>query len=866
MVISTDTQNSPVMEGSVFRKRLCRWNVFRDTGCSKILRAPLGRHLLFWLLSIVYFWQPLTTEQLLVPTSPTRYAPWSNMESEPLKEGVRSNPLMGDSLILTVPWRSYNREILLSGELPFWNPYIFCGYPHLAALQSNALYPPVVVFDLLDPFEGLGWSMAFHLGLAGTLMFCFLRRLGLTIDAATLGAVVFQFNGFFLVRMSAPSYVFTGVWTPLLLLGLHEVAISRQWRPAWKVVVAVAMAFLGGHPQILALMLMTGGLYLVFVLSNIPRPSGQGLIRHFSRPAAMAGLGFLLGMMVVGFQLLPFLEMMGETARGQVAYESFKKTALPPVALLQAFLPDLFGHPVDGDYWLHRITPFVDPAPSAPQLWGFNYCGENLFTGVVPLAFAAMAVFGYRSRATFFFSGLFTAVILILLGTPAMRFFFLAAPILRFSRPDRITFVGMVSLSILAAIGFQHLSERNRSPTPGKGPRWIPWSFAMLIGGAILWPILVDPGIGGGYGRLFGSVLEHLAPQGRQVLFQAFLTAVVAIAAVAIPSVLSRMPSMRTVGLTIILALTLGPLFSFGWKFNPTQPRPLFAEAASLDRLADLVGPTGRIARLDGGGVLPPNIGGIYGLFDVNGSSAAGLGSYVNLISSADPLAVRKDKYFRSFRDESLLDGSLLDLLGVRVILSKRELPLPAVESLKPYLRAYERHASLERFFFVEEIETYHDISLATRRLLDQAFDPSKTALVAADSTAVTAAHDRGAGDSPKGIVRLVSFGAHEIALDVETDRTRLLVSSEVKYPGWITTIDQKEVPTVLVNTAFRGVVVPSGRHRVVFEYVPWSFMAGCVVSLIGCLMLVLSMRKCRRQHGPAMVENAHPASDGSGG
>jgi len=105
-----------------------------------------------------------------------------------------------------------------------------------------------------------------------------------------------------------------------------------------------------------------------------------------------------------------------------------------------------------------------------------------------------------------------------------------------------------------------------------------------------------------------------------------------------------------------------------------------------------------------------------------------------------------------------------------------------------------------------------------------------------------------------------------EIALDVETDRTRLLVSSEVKYPGWITTIDQKEVPTVLVNTAFRGVVVPSGRHRVVFEYVPWSFMAGCVVSLIGCLMLVLSMRKCRRQHGPAMVENAHPASDGSGG
>jgi hypothetical protein len=829
-------------------------------------RVFLSRHFLFWLLSLAYFWQPLLTDQLLVPTNPSRFAPWSEMDTQQPNDAIRSNPLMGDSLILTVPWRSYNSEMLLSGELPFWNPYIFCGYPHLAALQSNSLYPPVVAFDLWDPLAGLARSMALHLGLAGSLMFCFLRRLGLGIDAATLGAVVFEFNGFFLVRIGAPSYVFTGVWTPLLLLGIHEMATSRRWRPAWKVVAAVSMAFLGGHPQILAFMLMTGGTYLLFVLSTTPRLSGHSLFRHFFGPSARVGLATLLGLLVTGFQLLPFLEMMGETARGQAAFEPFAKIALPPVALLQAGLPDLFGHPADGDYWLHTITPLVDPAPSSPTVWGFNYCGENLFTGVLPLVLAAVAVFGLRSKISLFFGGILTTVILILLGTPAMRIFYLALPIFRFSRPDRVIFVAMVALSILAAIGYQGLIERVRLTRPQQGPRWVPWLFAASLAGAVAWPIWVDPGIDGGYGALFSSLMEHLAPQARQIVIQGAFAAAVAVAAIVVPFLIARRPSVRAGGLTIMLALTIWPLFSFGWKFNPSQPRPLFAEADSLVRLAEVTGPMGRIARLDGVRVLPPNMGQVFGFFDVNGSSAAGLQAYVDLISSADSRAIRKQKYFRSLTDRSLLDGHLLDLLGVRVILSSRRLPRQQIETPTPGFQAYERTGSSERFHFVEEIESYENVRLATRRLLAPDFDPSTTALVHVDSPAAMLPRERSAPDSAPGVVRLISFTAHEITLDVTTERLRLLVSSEVDYPGWITTIDQNRVPTVLVNTAFRGVVVPPGRHRVVFRYIPRSFIVGCVVSLIGCLLLALSMLRCRGENEPVTVEKEDLESDGSGG
>ena len=182
---------------------------------------------LFWLLGAAFFSEPLFTDGVLVPISPRQWHPWASADPSPGEQTILSNPLMADSLKLTYPWRLYNHQMLRSGEIPFWNPSIFGGYPHLAALQSHALHPLTVVFDLWDPIGGIAYSMALHLALAGTLMFWFLRRLGLEREAATFGGVIFELNGFFLVRMSAPSYVFTGVWVPLLFLGIYDLVRER---------------------------------------------------------------------------------------------------------------------------------------------------------------------------------------------------------------------------------------------------------------------------------------------------------------------------------------------------------------------------------------------------------------------------------------------------------------------------------------------------------------------------------------------------------------------------------------------------------------------------------------------------------------
>jgi uncharacterized membrane protein YfhO len=84
--------------------------------------------------------------------------------------------------------------------------------------------------------------------------------------------------------------------------------------------------------------------------------------------------------------------------------------------------------------------------------------------------------------------------------------------------------------------------------------------------------------------------------------------------------------------------------------------------------------------------------------------------------------------------------------------------------------------------------------------------------------------------------VTITGTAAHRISLQVEAPRGGILVSSEVFYPGWQTRIDGAPAPTLLVDTAFRGAVVPAGTHAVEMVFVPRSFQLGLLVSLAALL------------------------------
>ncbi len=793
---------------------------------------------LFWTLSAAFFWQPLFQSGILVPTSPRSWQPWSGEDPASSPQAIASNPLMGDSLTLTCPWRLYNHQMLRSRELPFWNPHIFSGYPHLAALQSNALYPLTLLFDLLDPLAGIAWAMALHLALAGCFMFFFLRRLGLGLGAATLGGVLFELNGFFLVRMSAPSYIFTGIWAPLFFIGLLDLIQGGRWRSSWKIVLATCFAFLGGHPQIFVLLLLTGLAYALFLLwPQLRRPAGR---RRAIGGFLLSGLAVGFGVGLTGLQLLPFLELMRETTRSPIDFTLYQKLALPVTALAQAIVPDFFGHPIDRNYWLPAAAALFDPAPGVERFWGLNYCGENLFTGVAPLVLALYAMFRVRFRETLFFGALAALSLLVVFGsTPVLRIVYELIPSFQYSRSDRIIYIYMLAVPVLAALGYSG-ATRQRAASHRE---WVGRGLLILPLLPTFLQLLFDAGTRAGYRELLALAPERLRPDAAIVGPQIFWAVAVAVLTVGSLYLLRRWPQSSGWVPILLLFFIVPPLFRFGWTFNPVQKAPLFPQSRVIERLLKETGGFLRIARF-GGGFMPPNTAQLFGFFDVNGASAAALGHYARLIHGADADAIRKDKYFRAFRSDTALETRLLDLLNVELIFTVRRLPLPELADLPDGLkfRAYRNPDRLPRFFLVDQIEPYRTAEDGIRRLLSPGFEPGRVALVSsADGITLSeegAVPTVGQEDS----VDLIHYSAHDIELEVRAPDERLLVSSEVDYPGWEVYVDGSREEKVLVNTAFRGVVVPAGEHRISFRFVPKSFYLGLGVSLLSFVLYLMSL------------------------
>ncbi|MEM7581924.1 MAG: YfhO family protein [Acidobacteriota bacterium] len=813
-------------------------------------RRVLAAWALFASLSLIFFWQPLWTGEVLVPTNPRIYEPWSGADDTPYV----SNDLMSDTLLLTYPWRLYAHQVMRDGEIPFWNPYIFSGYPHLAALQANALYPPVVLFDLWRPIAGIAYAMALHLALAGGLMFSFLRRLGLGMAAATFGGVLFELNGFFLVRMSAPSYVFSGIWTPLLLIGIRDLIEGRGWRASWKVVLPTCLAILGGHPQIVVLMLGIGGAYTAYLTA-----ADLWKAETRSRTAARllsVGLATGLGVALAAVQLVPFLELVQHSERSPAAFEEYRSLALPLVALTQAVLPDIFGHPVDHNYFLGKLREPVG-SPAASHLWRWNYCGQNLFIGITPLLFAAFALLRARSREVLFFSAIFATSLMVVLGSPlVLPLFYELVPSFQFSRADRIIYAYMLAVCVLAAFGY---AAAERAGVSGKtlGPigTWLARLVLVLPVLASCLELLASTEARAGFYRALGLIRQHGEQTGLHGAVLKTLT--IAVASLAMLWLLHRLDRSRRLLLAAVVLLAVVPLMRFGWRFNPVQPAPLLPASPVIQQIASELGEFDRIARFRSSG-LRPNLGQPFGFFDVNGASAASLASYTRIIHALDDRAVLRQKSIKTFYDPEIFDSHLLDFLGTRLVIANRQsLPLPrATPTLDPAsngnasdgtdqspISLYRNPEALPRFFLVDRVETYTSELAAVQRLISTGFDPATTALVSADAQLDVG----GGGDGSQGQVEILSYLAHEITLRVRSTGRRLLVSSEVDYPGWEVEVNGSPSPKIRVNTAFRGVALDTGEHLVRFHFVPRSFHLGLAISLAALAFMIGSLRSPER-------------------
>ena len=821
---------------------------------------PRWPYLAFFAVAAVFGWQLLFAGRILLPTNPATIAPWFG-DASPEATAVPSNGLMMDTLIFTLPARVYNAQMLRAGQIPFWNPHVFNGYPHFALIQNNVLYPLSTIFDLIEPISGMGFSICLHLALAGCLMFAFLRARDLDDGAAFLGAAAFELNGMFLIRVSAPSYVFSGTWLPLMLLGALRVARSGSVRRGWPLLVATTASVLGGHPQITSLCLTLAGVFLL--VEAVARAAVGGALAHLVRAVAAFAALVLLGVGVAGYQVVPFLELMANSARGGVALSVYRKASMPFTGLAQALLPDLYGHPLEMDYWLPDRAPLLDGIAARDRVWALNFSGQNLYTGIVPLVLAVVAVLrAPRRRDVLLFAGAALFSLGVLLGPPMIDVAYALIPGFRHSRPDRITFVYMSALSVLTAYGYAAVT-RAGGTADGAGTRRtgaLTIAVAALV--LVLWPIvprLADAAARADLATWLREARVQWAAHRALLLPEIAATCLLLLAVVCLtmPALARRLPRAATLAAWTLLLLV--PSLLFGWRFNPMQYRPVLGATAMEKAVVQAgAGQPVRIARILPGlpQALPANVVQLLGVDDIHGASAAGVRDYVDLIDAAEHGAIAAHKYFRAFRDPAIASGHVLDVLNAGLVLGNVELPAQYERlASEDGLTLWRNPHALPRFFVVEQTEAYGDQDDGRARLLAPGFDPATHVLVRAEDAAAVALPSQTAADASAAAARragaqpgvtITSSAPHRITLHVEAPRPGVLVSSEVFYPGWQTRIDGALVPTLLVNTAFRGAPLPAGTHDVELRFVPRSFQLGVGLSVVSLLIVAVMWRPRR--------------------
>lgn len=330
------------------------------------------------------------------------------------------------------------------GSIPYWCPNYFCGSPFVSDIQSGVFYPISAVFALLPfPFS-LNVYILLHFFLGFCFCYHFLRELGLSKSSSLIPTISFCYAGYVIASINVLNSLSTIIWLPAILLSVHR-AFSKGHRSWYFLsVLFLAMAILGGEPQLFLMML---GLTIAYVLAFV-RKSKSGL--------ASRSKGILILFLLILFSLLLTAIQLGPTYRdyllsiryGGISYAEATRYSLSVEMLKHFILP------------LHFSPGFAsDPA----SLSGF-FSGQGevpwlltIYPGLIVTCLALLSLIRKPSLKVHFWVLVFLSSLLLALGvkTPIYKLFYGIFPFFRF--PAKFMALTGFSIVVMAAYGLERL-------------------------------------------------------------------------------------------------------------------------------------------------------------------------------------------------------------------------------------------------------------------------------------------------------------------------------------------------------------------------------------------------------------------------
>lgn len=781
--------------------------------------------------------------------------------------------LNGDLVLTHQIWIEWQAAHVRAGEFPLWTPGILGGFP-IAFSEYAWFYPLRWPFLLLLPSStGYAAAMIFHLCVGALGLYVFLRVLGLRPVAAFLGSSVYALNTFMLGTLHFDNIAPLFALMPLALLGVHSLSDRRWW--GWPLLsITVALALLGGHPQLFGYIFLAPGVYALARLIAIARQS----LFHGLRLALALAAAFAAGATVSLIRWIPTLAVVAESARGSGETASGISVAPWSFLLGFAFL----------DFQLPRVL-------SAQGL---------LFVGALPVVLAVVGIAGWRSnlpvRAFVITLGVST---LIALGdyTPVYGLLQLVPGLSFFRDPHRAVVAVNVSVALLAAFG-THTLLTHRSPLT---ERIVRYAQRVLIALAALWAlggllataafrlfsariaeagrdyvdrfVLTDPTKRQEPEFYYSTMAGEIEAASRALRLDEPLVPFYALSLLAAGLALLwlRRHQRRIVPVFLLLVVTVGTLLVGNRHLVPSAPRSQLVAAPAAVTAIRADATPGRVFGWRLGGLrhereltqsqdprgadwfalqyqtplsaLAPNRSVSYGIPNLDG--------YENLKTAV------QDRVFAyvgserttapSFVRDATLDAEekravflsrlpILSKLGARYVTSLEPLDSPLLSLIAQetipltggqiQVNTYRLEAALPLHFLAPgyTVAAGPDEALAVlpveRLVLER--EPEL-----APGTRLTL---------PGSSLQIVAMANQRAEFRVQADGAGLLVWLQTPLDGWTATVDGTPAAIIAANVLGMAVPIDAETQRVTFRYTPPGFALGLRLALLGLLALVL--------------------------
>ncbi|MFC1666759.1 YfhO family protein [Candidatus Omnitrophota bacterium] len=711
------------------------------------------------------------------------------------------------------PLREFSVTQFLCHKVPLWNPYIHCGSPHLAELQTCVFYPLSVIYLFFSYPHAFNYFIILHIFLAGLFTYILMRSWAYSRYASFFSSIAFMFSGYIISVINLPASLASIVWLPLAIL-FYERSLKKEWiKNSMITGIFLAFMFLGGEPIIVY--------STVFILLLLGRPNIKPL-----------GLSLLVMTGLSCFQILPFLEFVGYSSRASMDFGEASMWSFPPYALLDLFVPYLSESDyLYKDYW-------------GRQSWLLVY-----YMGIFTLlcAFLALKFVVTKRRKVFFYILALGLILSFGRYTPVYYFLYKLMPGFSLSRyPIKFFFMVSFSLAILAGMGLDYYREAIKSNHFLK--RFLK-TILILAFVASFFYLAVNLNFTKICSFLHVRILNS-APyfmDKKDALAQFILVGVHNL--------------KRAIGIFMFLALFM--FFGLRRKMNLNLLIPVLISVALWDVFTANVN---IYKNMDIDEHLKPGKGieflkkdkALFRIFDspatLRQNTFVPERDYLEgMRSLRERLVSNRGVSFQIYdaygygslynrRHEEVMDiiihsdlpddTNLLNLLNVKYVISPKDFEAKGyhVAEKTDKVNIYENRNVMARAFLADNVKVLKDEKEILETLKSKEFDPSEEIILEEEASLRRTDF---VSDIRSEKVSIVKYEPNEIIIEAKAKSEKFLVLSDSYYPGWEAYVDGSREKIYRADYILRAVRIEPGEHIVRFRYNPLSLKIGMLVTLV---------------------------------